>query len=543
MNGELRFDSAPFGAPGSLGSRYAEGDPDTVDLFPSPRSLPESRVDGSGSSVPVTSCERPALSADVFGASSTESAAKLRSILTGEGALVTTGQQPCLFLGPLFVLYKAMTAIRLAAVLERQLGCPMLALFWVASDDHDWREVGTTHLIDTSNALRSFRLRPPKGREQLSVGQTRLDASIRSLLGAVREALPQSEFIDRYLELFGDCYQPGQSVGRAFGAALEGVLEGQEFVWLDSGALEVKSALVPMHSRALRDSAAAARAVAHATERVRLAGFEPQLALPEDASNVFYEDGSARRRVYVRGDAAQLGKEGDERPLPELLAELERSPEAFGPSAALRPVSESCLLPVAASVLGPSEIAYWAQLPTLFEWAEIGMPRAVPRTCWTAVEAKVAKVLEALELAPDDLSDGGTVAVERAVRQGRPAGVTRALQEADLAREMAFDRVLEALAAELPGIRATAEKARAGARKVARQLEKAVDASVLERQAVMSRKIEKTALHLYPAGSPQERILNPLYYLARYGQGFLDGLDREIEKAVEEYVARPHEAL
>ncbi len=543
MSERLRLERAAFGAPGSLGSRFAAGDPAAVDLFPSSLRAPGSSGDGAGASTLPPSCESPTLSAEVFGTSSPESAAKLRSILAGEGALVTTGQQPCLFLGPLYVVYKAMTAIRLAATLERELGRPMLALFWVASDDHDWREVGATQLIDTSNTLRSFRLNPPEGREQRSVGQTMLDGSIENLLMEVREALPQSEFIDRYLELFGDAYRPGRSIGHAFGDALTGVLEGRELVWLDSAAPEVKRALAPLHTRALRHATSAAAAVAGSTDRVREAGFEPQLALPGGASNVFYDDGSARRRIYVEGDVARPGKQGGERPLAEMLAEIERSPEAFGPSAALRPVAESCLLPVSASVLGPAEVAYWAQLPGLFEWAGIGMPRTVPRTGWTAIEAKVARVLDALELTPAELSDGGAEVVERSVRGGRPETVARALEEAETAREGAFDRILEALSAEIPGIRATAEKARAGARKAARQLEKAVDTSVLERQSVLSRKIEKTALHLYPAGIPQERILNPLYYLARYGPEFLESLDREVETAVEEYVARPDTVL
>lgn len=543
MSARLRLERAAFGAPGSLGSRFAAGDPAAVDLFPASLRAPDGSGEGGGASALPPSCESPALTAEVFRASSPASAAKLRSILAGEGALVTTGQQPCLFLGPLFVLYKAMTAIRLAATLERELGRPMLALFWVASDDHDWKEVGTTQLIDTSNALRSFRLDPPEGREQRSVGQTVLDSSIEDLLVEVREALPQSEFIDSYLELFGDSYRSGRSVGRAFGDALTGVLAGRELVWLDSAAPEVKRALAPLHARALRHATSAAAAVASSTERVQEAGFEPQLALPGGASNVFHDDGSARRRVYVEGDVARAGKQGVGRPLAEVLAEIERSPEAFGPSAALRPVAESCLLPVSASVLGPAEVAYWAQLPGLFEWAGIGMPRTVPRTAWMAIEAKVAKVLDALELDPRDLSDGGAEIVERSVRAGRPEAVARALEEAEAAREVAFDRILEAVATEIPGIRATAEKARAGARKATRQLEKAVDASVLERGSVLRRQIEKTALHLYPGGIPQERILNPLYYLARYGPEFVESLDREVEMAVEEYVARPDRTL
>jgi bacillithiol biosynthesis cysteine-adding enzyme BshC len=514
-----------------------------VNLFPSARRDSTEPGGVATSSALSPSCESPALAAEVFGASSPASAAKLRSILSGEGVLVTTGQQPCLFLGPLFVIYKAMTAIQLAATLERELGYPVLAVFWVASDDHDWSEVGTTRLIDTSNALRSFHLNPSMGRGRRSVGQTVLDDSIQDLLAEVREALPQSEFIDGYLDLFRGAYRPGESVGRAFGEALTGVLEGRELVWLDSGALEVKRSLAPLYRRALQDAAAAATAVTDSTHRVLEAGFEPQLALPGGASNVFYDDGTARRRIYVEGDVARLGKTGSEKPLAEVVAELDASPEAFSPSAALRPVAESCLLPVSATVLGPAEVAYWAQLPGLFEWAGIGMPLTVPRTGWTTIEAKVAKVLEELDSAPEELSDGGALAVERSVRQGRPEAVALALEEAEEAREAAFDRILEAVSVEIPGIRATAEKARAAARKAAQQLQKAVDASVLERQSVLGRKIEKAALHLYPSGSPQERILNPLYYLARYGPGFLDGLDQEVGPAVEEYVARLDAAL
>lgn len=538
-----RLERAAFGAPGSLGSRFAAGDPVALDLFPSPARRSADSGEPSGSPALAFSCHSPALGAEAFGTSSSDAAAKLRVILGGEGVLVTTGQQPCLFLGPSLVLYKAVTAIRLAAALERELGCPVLALFWVASDDHDWREVGTTHLIDTGNTLQTFRLTPPTGREQLSVGRTLLDASINDSLARVRESLPKSEFIDHYLELFRDAYRPGRSLGRAFGETLTGVLEGRELVWLDSAATEVKRALAPLHARALRHSASAATALRDSTRGVREAGFEPQLALPEDASNVFYEDELARRRIYVEGDVARAGKEGGGQPLLELLEQIERHPEAFGPSAALRPVAESCLLPVAASVLGPSEVAYWAQLPGLFEWAGVGMPRVLPRTGWTVIESKVAKVLESLAVDAEELADGGTEVIERSVRDGRPQAVARALEEAQAAQEAAFERILDALAAELPGIRATAEKSRAAARKAARQLERAVDASVLERQSVLRQKIQKTALHLYPAGSPQERMLNPLYFLARYGPEFLVGLDREVELAVQEYVARPGAAL
>ena len=537
MSSAPRILPAPFGAPGSLGRRFADLDPVAVELF----SPVDGGTPGRASDHPPPSCRTAGLTADAFGHASGGSREKLEAILSGEGAFVTTGQQPCLFLGPLLVLYKAITAIELAAALERRHGRPVLALFWVASDDHDWEEVGTASLVDTTNALRSFRLVPPAGWERRSVGRATPGDAIVGLLDDVEQALPRSEFIDHYLTLLREAYRPTAPLGRAFGEALAGVLQGRQLVWLDSASSTVKRALAPFHRRALLEADAAGAAVASSTERVRRAGFEPQLAVPAGASNLFYDDGQARERVYVEEGEARWGRDGERCPVDELATEVERNPEAFGPSAALRPVAESCLLPVVASVLGPAEAGYWAQLPELFRWSGVSMPRTVPRTSWTMIEGKVADVLASLEVSPEELADGGRAVADRAVQEGRPAEIARALEELSASREAAFDRVTEAVAAELPGIRATAEKARANARKAAQLLEKAVDAAVRERQATLRQKVDKAALHLYPAGSPQERVLNPLYYLSRYGVEFLHALDREVRTAVEQYVARPDE--
>ncbi|HET6330602.1 MAG TPA: bacillithiol biosynthesis BshC [Holophagaceae bacterium] len=51
----------------------------------------------------------------------------------------------------------------------------------------------------------------------------------------------------------------------------------------------------------------------------------------------------------------------------------------LSPGAALRPLMQSLLLPVAAVVLGPSERAYWRLAEPLWERVGLGAPRIVPR--------------------------------------------------------------------------------------------------------------------------------------------------------------------
>jgi uncharacterized protein YllA (UPF0747 family) len=54
---------------------------------------------------------------------------------------VITGQQAGLFGGPLYTLLKAVTAIQIARRVRAEHGVPALPVFWVDSEDHDWKEV------------------------------------------------------------------------------------------------------------------------------------------------------------------------------------------------------------------------------------------------------------------------------------------------------------------------------------------------------------------------------------------------------------------
>ncbi len=89
------------------------------------------------------------------------SPSRLDSWVKQGGLMVTTGQQPGLFGGPLYSLYKGLTAIRLAERLEALLKRPVLPIFWVASEDHDWDEAGHTYLINTSNELVRLQVEDP----------------------------------------------------------------------------------------------------------------------------------------------------------------------------------------------------------------------------------------------------------------------------------------------------------------------------------------------------------------------------------------------
>lgn len=454
---------------------------------------------------------------------------RAEAALEGEGVFVTTGQQPLLFGGPLYVLYKALTAAAVAREIT-EAGTPAVALFWVAGDDHDWDEVGRTRILDTSNRLHEVRVEPPAERAGRAVGPSPLPGTIAERIDEFSEHLPSSEFVGDHLELLRDAWQPGRSFSEAFGRTLEGLIGGRGIAWLDASDPAVRGAEAPLFRRVLEEPGEVEDRLARGTRRVREGGWSSQVDPREGTLPLFVDTPGGRRRLHRSADGFRIGRQGGEVSAESLVDELEARPERFSPDVALRPVASCWLLPTAVTVLGPAETAYWAQLPELFDWAGVPFPRLRPRDGWVVIEAKVEKVLGKLDAGPDDLADGGR-ALARAVREeGRPEAVDRALSEARAEVGRALGAVEEAVGRELPGIRSAVGAARHQAFEVLDGLASAVDDRVEEQHSVVLAQIRKAARHLRPDGRPQERVLSPFYYLARYGDSFLERVDRETRR-------------
>ena len=464
------------------------------------------------------------LEAEAVRTSGPEAERRLGEVLEGEGVLVTTGQQPVLFLGPLYVLYKALTAAARAEAL-REAGVPALALFWVAGDDHDWDEVGRTRVLDLENRLRTVALEPPEGRRGRAVGPTELGEGIGDRIGELFDLLPSSEFVDHYLQLFRDVYRPGRIASDAFGRALAGVLEDVPLAWIDAASPAVRRAATPLYRRVVEEAGAVEEAFLASTRAVEAAGYEPPIHDEGGGVPLFVDRPSGRTRIHRDPDEGfRLGRDGEAVTRHGLLEELDGRPERFSPNVALRPVVASWLLPTAETVVGPGELAYWTQLPELFRWAGVPFPRLRPRASWTVVESKVEKVLRKLGAGTGDFEDGGETLVRRVRERGRPPPVQEAMEDARRAVGEALGAVEDAVEAEIPGVRSAVGAARHEAFQVLDRLQEAVDQRVEEQNEVLLRQIRKAAVHLWPDGRPQERVLSPLYYLARYGPAFVEEL-------------------
>jgi bacillithiol biosynthesis cysteine-adding enzyme BshC len=449
---------------------------------------------------------------------------KLQEVVEQGGLFVATGQQAGLFVSPLFTLYKAFTAARLAEQLTEQLSVPVMALFSVASEDHDWAEVDHTHIVDVQNRLVRLSLPGRPGAATPPVERIVLAPSIEETFDQLVQLTPESEFKANILEPLRSAYQPGELFAGAFQAALAHLLRHHPFLVVRTADPYVKrqSRDVLWAEWQRRDESE--QRLRSRTESLSAAGFEIQVPVKPGTTNLFLEGPLGRDRLTWENDSPTLRRAGERLSEEELRRVLDQSPDRVSPGALFRPVAEASAFPVIAHVGGPSEIAYLAQSQVLFDLHGVPAPVVVPRASFLLVEPKVARVLEKFGLKAGDLAGDPNVALSRILSDMAPPGLQVSLSDLRQSVAEGLDRV-EAATVEFD----SGAKSLIGSGKQAifggiKALESKLQARVREKNRTSEQQIEKAAVNLYPEGHPQERLLNPYPYLVRYGEGLLDAI-------------------
>lgn len=453
-----------------------------------------------------------------------EARRRLDAIASGEGFVVTTGQQAGALGGPLFTLYKALTAVAVAEALQAHLGVPVLAVFWVASEDHDWTEVRDVALLDPANELRTATLDDDvrAGGTGPSMARRPLPATVDAFLDAVADALPPTDFRDDVLRPFREAYRAGASVSDAFGAALAALFAGHPLAMTHASDPALKRASVPVLRTELERGDEHERVLRRTTLALEQAGYEPQVPIADQAENLFYEHDGSRERLMRAADGWITRGAGTRLERGATLAELEREPVRFSPNVLLRPVVESAILPTLAYVAGPSELRYFAQIGCLFAAHGIDMPLVVPRASFTVVEGKVRKVLDKFDLALDDLALPPHELAGRVASEAMPDAVEAAVRELRAAIGAGYDALNGAVQEVDPTLKGPLNHARSAAFRELGDLEKRVLRQLKAQNEVTLEQIEKARINLFPRGKSQERVLNALQYLTRYGRSFID---------------------
>lgn len=450
--------------------------------------------------------------------------ARLDRLVEEDGFFVTTGQQPGLFTGPLYSVYKALTAVQLARALEDILGRPVIPLFWVASEDHDWREVDHTWTVSISNQLRRVELDNAPERGDRPVHRVPMDAAIIRVLDEFLSLFPDNDFKPECARGLRSAYAPGNSLSEAFTQVLAEWLGPLGMAFVDASSLPLKRASRTLFTAVLEGAVEQEALLGRTAKRLQEAGYHVQVPILAGGVNLFFEGGSGRERVYRSGRNFRLRHSGELLTRRRILDEAHADPRVLSPNVLLRPVVEGAVFPVVSYVAGPGEIAYFAQLRDLFELCGMRMPVIHPRFSVTVIEPKIRKVLDKLGLSLQDLSRPFGELAGRVVQDDVPDGVRQALEDLRGGIGRGVEELSRAAATVDPTLKGPAKHVRTVAFDALEQMRRKIIHSLKREKQTKLRQLEKAQVHLYPRGGPQERSLNACYYLMRYGREFLDAL-------------------
>lgn len=469
---------------------------------------------------------------DAVSAPGEKAQAKLAAVRDGSGYLVTTGQQPGLFGGPLFSLYKAITAAVLAERLERALGAPVAPLFWTASEDHDWAEADHTWMVGVDNELHRISLPAVEGAGDQPLHRLAMGEGVEECIRQLDELLPDTDFKGEVLDRLRANYRPDATLPDAFEGWFSDLLAplGMLFVQADAPALKRLSRERLLHE--LTHAERHEQVLKERGEELVAAGYDMQAPILDGGVNVFLEGPAGRERVYRTGDHFKLRHSETELTLDEIAARVAEDPSVASPNVLLRPVVESAVFPTLTYVAGPGEQAYFAQLEPLFEAHGVGMPVVFPRLGVTVVEGKVGKVLDKFDLMADDLHRPfHELAGERA-RDDVPDEVRKALGAFRGTIARGVQELTQATREVDPTLKGPIQHVRSVAFDALGDVERKIVQAVKRESEIALQQIEKAHLHLYPDTSPQERVFNANYYLARYGPHFVESVVESFRAAL-----------
>ena len=441
---------------------------------------------------------------------------------------IVTGQQSGFFTGPLYTIHKALTVIKLSACLREQ-GVEAVPVFWVASEDHDYDEVNHCYVVDREGRLKRIQYEASGHKPDEPVGRVTLCEGIGQTIDELVAQLAPSEFTPALERDLRESYAKGVGFAESFSRLMARLFREYGVVLLDPLDEELKQVAAPLYAEAIRKSSEIAGALVSRSAELVDAGYHAQIHVSGDMVPLFIMD-DGRRAALTHQDGRFVVKGSGRSFRDEELVELAgRCPSCFSPNVTLRPVVQDYLLPTAAYIGGPAEIAYFAQLRAVYETLGRQEPCVLPRASFTIVEGRHQKTMKKYGLQLQDFFDGLHPAVTKVVEQSMDRGAAAAFTETERVLNEHLDKLGDALRQTDATLNDPLKRAR---EKITYQLEhlrtRFIHSSA-HRDETAYRQVERAFTTLYPDKNLQERELNVYYFLSRYGPALIEELYDAVE--------------
>lgn len=454
----------------------------------------------------------------------------IKQLRDADCVAIVSGQQAGLFSGPLYTIYKALSAVKMTECL-RGRGFKAVPVFWIATEDHDFEEVSKTFVLNQTGELAELKNEPKRCYENLPVGTVQLDETIKQTVQELFEDLSLTEFTDELREMIEQSWQSETYFGDAFAKLLTRLFGKYGLIILCPLDPRLKQLATPIYTEAIKKSAEIVSALRKRSDELQEKGFHAQVLVGEDYFPLFWQARDKTRNALKKSAQGTFKTKDNSREftLEELAEIAENEPTRFSPSVVLRSVVQDYILPTVCYFGGAAEIAYFAQSGEVYRILNRPQTPIFHRQSFTVVESRHARTLEKYDLKLPDLFAGFENLLPEIVEQHLNSETAQIFADVEEKINTQLNRLDQNLSKIEPTLAENLAKRR---RKIIYHIgamrHKFHHAQV-RRDETIQRQIETMFAALLPHKHLQERTLNITYFLNRYGLNFVDWIYEAID--------------
>jgi bacillithiol biosynthesis cysteine-adding enzyme BshC len=459
----------------------------------------------------------------------TEAVRNIKLLAEPKTFVIVTGQQLGFMGGPLYTIYKIFTTIKLVDLMSDKFpDYNFVPLFWMESEDHDFNEINKVKIFDKTNSFCTHEYCPIGYTPETNLGATGkiiLDSEINTFNNNILNTIQITEYAPIIQNLLS-IYSEGKSNEECFIDFISEFVRGTGLIFLNPNSIEIKRLLKPIFEKELLEFPKTSEFIINISAKLEEIYHAQVKARP---INLFYHHQKGRFLIEPNGTDYALKGIRQKFSKPEIIETLNTTPEVFSPNVILRPICQDFILPTFMYVAGPSEIAYFAQINSVYNYFGMRMPIIYPRASVTLLENKIQNLLTKFNLGLTELSVNYTGVQKRITDSMSDIKIEEEFEKAILELNNVFAN-LENITKQIDvtlisNLKTTKEKIE----HLFKVYEEKLYNSQKRNHAVALEQLEKVKSNIFPKGNLQERELNLIYYLNKYSSSITDKIYHELD--------------
>ena len=456
----------------------------------------------------------------------------IEKLKSPKSAVIIGGQQPGFLTGPIFIIFKILTILKVSSYFEKELKIPIIPCFWNASDDNSFNQIDNLNVINkeiTNIKLDLSDFNPKTRYSDIYLADNRFKEAIEKLESILHSTSFKTEIMYFYKNILANTLKncsntKGEiNVSSFFSAIITRMFSGYGLVIIDPADVELKKLSYNLLEFDMSKHYQISHLINSTGKKLNSCGYHSQLSSTPGTLDFFYCVDGIRKKIYSDSDNLFeiSDKRYDKKEFWDLMIE---KPAAISLNVILRPLLQDKLLPVLCSICGPGESSYFAQLKPVYNLYGLKMPVIYPRYSATVIEKKIKKLIIKLKITDIELESSKEEIIRQVVSKKLKIDLGKLVPDLESDIQIKLEKLEKSFSDSEMNISSSFDRIKRNIKKEIKVLNKKLYSELKRQNEFIVESINKIYMNIFPDNNLQEREINIISYLNRYSFDFIDDL-------------------